>query len=176
MNPSFVNTRTVAGLYLSDGSYSKAIEFLKEAKGLAESDEDAKQLSLEIAESYQQLGELEEARDYTRRAIEIDSSWGAAYMRMASVYAAAVSQCTGGNTLERSDRTVYWLVLDYLDKAREADPSLASNAESRAESYEEAMPDSEDKFFSGWEEGDSFIINGDVDACYAWINETTTVR
>jgi tetratricopeptide (TPR) repeat protein len=176
LDASFVNTRKVADLYLSDGNYSEALEFLKEAEMLIETEDERKEILLEIAETYQQLEDLESARDYTQQSIEIDENWGAAYMRMSSIYATSISQCTGGNTLERSDRTVYWLVLDYLDKAREADPALASEAENRAESYQQAMPSSEDKFFSDWEEGDSFIINGDVDQCYAWINEETTVR
>ena len=176
INPSFINTRKIADIYLSEGNYREALGFLKEAEELAESDDVRKEVSLEIGETYQQLEELEQARAYTSQSIEMDSEWGAAYMRMASIYAAAVSQCTGGDALERHDRTVYWLVLDYLDKAAEADPALASNAESRAESYEQAMPSSEDKFFSDWEEGESFDINGELDACYAWVDETTTVR
>jgi hypothetical protein len=38
------------------------------------------------------------------------------------------------------------------------------------------MPTSEDKFFKGWESGDSFRINGEVRECYAWIDEATTVK
>jgi tetratricopeptide (TPR) repeat protein len=176
MDVNFVNTKKVADLYLSDGNYSEALNFLIEAERLIENEDERKEILLEIAETHQQLENLESARDYTRQSIEIDGNWGAAYIRMSSIYATSISQCTGGNTLERSDRTVYWLVLDYLEKAREADPDLASEAENRAKSYEEATPSSEDKFFSDWEEGDSFMINGDVDQCYAWINEETTVR
>jgi hypothetical protein len=39
------------------------------------------------------------------------------YLRIARIYAAAISQCTQGRQIERDDRTVYWLVLDYLDRA-----------------------------------------------------------
>jgi tetratricopeptide (TPR) repeat protein len=176
LNPNFNNTRSVADIYLSDGNYEYGIEFLKEAHEKAEDEQDVRELTLEIAETYQQLNNLQSARDYTRDAINMDSDWGAAYMRMASIYAAAVSECTGGDTLDREDRTVYWLVLDYLDRAAAADPSLASTAQNRAESYEEAMPSSEDKFFSDWEDGQSFEIDGNLSECYAWINETTTVR
>jgi tetratricopeptide (TPR) repeat protein len=176
LNPDFTNTRKIADIHLSDGNYSEAIGFLKEAEALADSDEDRQQIKLEIAEAYQQEQELSEARKYAREAANLEENAGPAYMRIASIYAATVSQCTGGEALERHDRTVYWLVLDYLDRAAQADPALASNAESRAESYKEAMPSSEDKFFSGWEEGDTFEINGSLDECYAWVDETTTVR
>lgn len=176
INPDFVNTRNVADIHLSEGNYTEATEFLQEAMELAESDDDQKEISLEIAESYQQLEQYEEARDYARQAIEIDENYGAAYLRIAAIYASTISDCTGGETLEREDRAVYWLVIDYLEQAKEVDPSLASQADSRAESYREAMPTSEDKFFSDWEGGDSFQINGELSECYAWVNETTTVR
>lgn len=176
LEPNFINTRSLANIYVSDGDYEQALEFLQEALDLAENEEDIRDLTLEIAETHQQLGNLESARDYTNRTIEMDPDFGTAYMRMASIYAALISQCTGGEALEREDRTVYWLVLDYLDMAMDVDPSLASSAESRAGQYEEAMPTSEDKFFSDWEDGESFQIDGNLRDCYAWVNETTTIR
>lgn len=176
LNPDFENSYNVAELYLSDGNYSEGLDYLLEAIEQTEDETQRKEISLEIAETYQQLGELPSARDYARQAIDIDSGWGDAYMRMASIYAAGVSECTGGDTLDRNDRTVYWLILDYLDRAKQADPSMASAADSRAQSYQEAMPSAEDKFFNDWEDGQSFQIDGDLKPCYAWINETTTVR
>lgn len=176
LNPNFENTRSVADIYLADGNYADAVEYLKEAKELADGDDQRKEIALEIAGSYQQIDEYPTARDYADEAIQIDSNFGEAYLRLATIYAGTVSQCTGGDTLDREDRTVYWLVLDYLEKAKEADPSLASNVNSRAEAYEEAMPSSEDKFFSDWEDGQTFQINGELSECYAWIDETTTVR
>ncbi|WP_108722883.1 tetratricopeptide repeat protein [Rhodohalobacter barkolensis] len=176
LNSTYANTRKVASIYLDDGEYEAAIEFLEESFEKAENDADKKEISLELAETHQQLEEFRQARQYARQAIDIDSNYGEAYMRVAAIYAASISECTGGQALEREDRTVYWLVVDYLNKAKEADPSLASNANNRAESYSSAMPTSEDKFFKGWEAGDNFRINGEVRECYAWIDEATTVK
>lgn len=176
INSNFENTRALADIFLSEGDYNDAIPYLKEAMELSDADSQRKEIALEISESYQQLDQLEQAKAYADQSLAIDGSYGEAYMRIASIYANTISNCTNGGTLDREDRAVYWLVLDNLDKAKQADSSLASNANSRAESYEGAMPSSEDKFFSGWEEGDSFQINGDLKQCYAWVNETTTVR
>jgi len=175
LNPNYENTRAVADIFLSEGDYREAIPYLDEAMELAEEDGQRKEIALDIAESYQQLDEFEQARNFANQALDIDPDFGDAYMRIASIYANTISDCAGG-TLERQDRAVYWLVVDYLEKAKQADPDLASTADSRAESYESAMPSSEDKFFSGWEDGDSFRVNGDLKQCYAWVNETTTVR
>ncbi|MCC5942037.1 MAG: tetratricopeptide repeat protein [Balneolaceae bacterium] len=176
MNPNYQNTRYVADMLLSDGNYSEAIDYLIESKELAENDTDRKEIALQIAESYQQTDQFEEARDYVQRALAIDETYGEAYLRMSAIYARTISNCTGGDVLAREDRTVYWLVVDYLEKAAEHDPSLASTANNRAESYTDAMPSAEDKFFNDWEDGDSFTIDGELSPCYAWINETTTVR
>lgn len=176
MNANYTNTRNVADIQLSEGNYTEAIDYLNEAMELAESDDQRKEIALEISESYQQLDEFEQARSYANEALSIDENYGEAYMKIATIYASTISECTGGDTLEREDRAVYWLVLDYLDKAKAADSSLTSNANNRAESYAGAMPSSEDKFFSDWEEGDSFEINGELSSCYSWVNETTTVR
>lgn len=176
INGNLENTRAVAEISISAGNYSEAVEYLLEAEELAESDEVRFEISLELAESYQQLEEFENAREYAQQAIDLNEDSGEAYLRMASVYAGTVSSCVDGSKLEREDRAVYWLVLDYLDEARAADSSVESEAQNREESYREAMPSDEDKFFSEWEAGQSFQIDGDLKGCYAWINEATTVR
>lgn len=176
INPDFENTRRVADRHLSDGNYSEAVDFLTEAMEIAETESDRKEIALEIAESYQQTGQFREARDYAQQALQIDGNYGEAYLAMASIYTRTISDCTGGEALDRDDRTVYWLVLDYIEKAAAVDPSLASRANNQAEPYKQAMPSAEDKFFKGWEAGDSFTIDGELGECYAWINETTRVR
>ncbi|MGM0744768.1 MAG: tetratricopeptide repeat protein [Bacteroidota bacterium] len=176
LDSSFTNSRKVANLFLDEGEYREAIQYMESALDKAEANEQKKEITLQLAETHQQLEEFRKARNYARQAIDLDAEYGEAYVRMSSIYAATISDCTGGNKLEREDRTVYWLVVDYLNKAKDADASLASNVNNRIESYEGAMPSSEDKFFKGWESGDRFKINGEVSECYAWIDETTTVK
>jgi hypothetical protein len=95
---------------------------------------------------------------------------------MARIYASAISQCSAGRQIDRDDRTVYWLVLDYLDRARSADPSVANAVTREYRTYTPALPTAEDKFFRGWETGETIQIGSNISECYAWINETTTVR
>lgn len=176
LNPNLENTRAVADIYLSDGNYKEAVPYLEQAIELADDAEVQKVVALETAESYQQLDNFEKARDFARQALSLDENYGDAYLRMSSIYVNTISNCTGGDVLDREDRAVYWLVLDYLEKAKEADPSLTSTVDNRAESYRGVMPSTEDKFFRDWEEGNSFQIDGDLKECYEWINETTRVR
>jgi tetratricopeptide (TPR) repeat protein len=176
LNPNFENTRKLADMMLSDANYRSALGYLKEALDKAPDNNRKKRIALEISDTYQNLDDLQSARQYARRAIDIDSNFGNAYMQISSIYAAAIRNCTSGRSIERDDRTVYWLVIDYLEQAMEADAGTRNAANRRIESYKPVMPTSEDKFFRGWETGESFTINGSVGECYAWINETTTVR
>jgi tetratricopeptide (TPR) repeat protein len=176
MNPDFENTRTLADIALSDADYRTAINYFEEAIEQSPDDQIRAEIARQMSEAYQNLDELQSARDYARTAIEAAPDYGDAYLRMSSVYASVISDCTSDRDLERDDRTVYWLVLDYLDAAVEADPSTASTAEQRRESYEAVMPSTEDKFFMDWEDGDSFQIDAELGECYAWIDEQTEVR
>ncbi len=176
LNPSYENTRQIADIYLSAGQYNVALDYLLEAKEKSPSSDEEKVAALEIAETYQQLDDLESARDYAQEAINIDREWGPPYLRISSIYAAAVAKCTSGRNIERDDRTVYWLALDYLEEGMSVDPSIRSAAQSRIDSYQPVLPSSEDKFFRGWENGQTINIDASIDECYSWINETTTVR
>jgi tetratricopeptide (TPR) repeat protein len=176
INPNFENTRKLADAALTDANYNEALNYLSEALDKAPNDNSKKRIALEISRTYQNLDNLQSARQYARQAIDIDSNFGDAYMRMADIYAAAISSCTSGRSIERDDRTVYWLVVDYLERARDVDSSTRNAANRQINSYTPVMPTSEDKFFRGWDDGDTFTIDGSVGECYAWINETTTVR
>ncbi|MEX0647021.1 MAG: hypothetical protein WD139_04520 [Balneolaceae bacterium] len=176
LNPDYENTRKVTDIYLSRGDYRTALGFLQEMLSKTPSEKEQKETTLEIAETYQLLGNLRSAREYARLAIQMDRDWGDSYIRMAAIYASAINYCTEGRILGRDDRTVYWLVLDYLEKAKESDPSLQSVANRRIQSFTPVLPSSEDKFFRGWEDGDNLQIDSSVGECYAWIDETVTVR
>lgn len=176
VEPSYANIRTLADYAKADGQNDIAMNYLEEALELTTDDNVQKTVMLEISDLLQNDGRLQGARQYARRAIEIDRGWGQAYIRIAGIYAAAVTQCTADRQLERDDRTVYWLVLDYLDRARANDSSVASIVSRQYDSYQPVMPTAEDKFFRGWEAGQSHSIGSNINECYSWINETTQVR
>lgn len=175
INKNFENTRRVADIYISDGEYEASIPFLEELLELSSSDEQSADILLELSETYRQLGEFQVARTHARRAVSLGNR-GQGNMKISEIYVSTISNCTGGQALERHDRTVYWLVIDYLEKALEADSSLRSTVERRIQTYRDAMPSVQDRFFRDWEEGDSFMIDGSLRECYGWINEETTVK
>lgn len=176
VNPNYENTLELAEYARADAQYSKAIRYLKEAISKTDDDRAKRDISLEISETYQNNDDLQSARQYARQAISYDNSWGQPYIQIATIYARAVSQCTSGRTMDRDDRTVYWLVLDYLDQAKAVDSSVSSAVQRQYNSYEPVLPSSEDKFFRGWETGDEIHIGSNIADCYSWIDETTNVR
>lgn len=176
LEPNFDNTRQLAEVALENANYRQAIQYLTEAAEKAPDNTTRRNITLEISEAHQNLGNFQQARRFARQASELDSSWGQPYIRIARIYAATISSCTGDRTIDRDDRRVYWLVLDYLDRARSVDSSVSNEVQRLYNAYEPVLPSDEDKFFRGWEAGDQITIDGSQYSCYSWINETTTVR
>lgn len=178
LNPSYENTMAIANFAVSNANYDKAIKFLKEALDKASTDKQRAEISLKISNAYLNKGQLQSARRFARSATDYDSDWGAPYIQIADIYARAVNQCTNNRKMDRKDKTVYWLVLDYLDKAKKVDPNTANEVKRKYQAYQPVTPTTEEKFF--WQpplkEGDKFKIDASLRECYGWINETTTVR
>ncbi len=107
--------------------------------------------------------------------MKVDPKWGQPYLKMAKIYAQAVNDC-GGSNMTRLDKVVYWLVLDYLDKAKRIDPSTAGTVAQQYKVYEQATPSVEEKFYENWKKGQKIKIDASLKKCYGWIDETTTVR
>ncbi|TYP93492.1 hypothetical protein LX73_1196 [Fodinibius salinus] len=178
LNPSYGNTMALADFAVSNANHNMAIKYFNEAMDKAQSDKQKAEISIKISDAYLNSGRLRKAREYARSATDYDSDWGAPYIQIADIYARAVSKCAEGRKMERRDKTVYWLVLDYLDKAKRIDPNTTNEVERKYKSYSPVTPTNEEKFF--WDpplnSGDEFKIDGSLMECYEWINETTTVR
>lgn len=178
LDPTFENTMAVSDVAISNANYSMAVKYLKEAMSKASEDKERAEIAIKISSAYMNKEELRTARDFARQAIDYDNDWGKPYIQIADIYAQAVSQCTNNRKMERKDKTVYWLVLDYLDKAKRVDSNTASEVDRKYKSYQPVTPSAEEKFF--WdpplEAGDEFKINSSLMDCYGWINETTSVR
>ncbi len=77
---------------------------------------------------------------------------------------------------EREDKAVYWLVIDWYEKAKEAAPSddlVVREANAKISLYQPYFPDPDALFFKGWEVGKRYSIDY---GCYSWTGETTTVK
>ncbi|MEQ9265509.1 MAG: hypothetical protein RLN81_09830 [Balneolaceae bacterium] len=175
--PTFDSAMSLAEVEQGNAQYAEAAVFYKEALEKAESDQDKKEINIDLADVYTSLNELATAKRYISAAIAIDANYGLAYVKMASIYGQAVSSCTEDRKLEAKDKVVYWVVVDYLNKAKRVDSSVSNTVNSQLSTYEAVTPSTEDKFFTlSYEDGQKVTVDGSLMSCYSWINETTTVR
>jgi tetratricopeptide (TPR) repeat protein len=174
-DPNYENTMRMADMAATDANYREAIRFLEEAITRTDDNLKKREATLRIADNYINMDNLQRARDFARRASSLDPSWGQPYLRMADIYAQAVSRCAG-SAITREDKIVYYLVLDMLDRARTVDASTANTVQRQYRTYSNVLPSAEEKFFMNWNPGDRIRVDGSLKECYAWINETTTIR
>ena len=172
MNPPLEVYRQIAEMRLEDGEAQEAFELYQTAEASADASLTAQDY-FNMGEAQQQMGNLSQARNYYRQAIEQDESFGDAYIAIGDLYAQAVSEC-GGSEMGRGDKAVYWAAVDMYQQAKSADSSVASTANTKINTYRKYFPTAEDIFYrDDMEEGASFRIDY---GCYSWINTTTTVR
>lgn len=177
INPTYDTALSLADIEKGNARYTEAAKFYKEALKYASTDDQKKEINLDIADAYISLEQLQTARTYVREALNIDPDYGLAYIKMATIYGGAVNKCVEDRKIEARDRVVYWLVIDYLNEAKRRDPSVANTVNNQLPTYTAVTPSTEDKFLRlKIENGEKIRIDSSLDSCYSWINETTTVR
>ncbi|MFV1883916.1 MAG: tetratricopeptide repeat protein [Balneola sp.] len=177
LEPSFASALALADIEKGNAKYSEAAALYKEALLEAPDNQSKKEINIDLSDVYASMGQLQTSKQYINAALKIDPNYGIAYIKMASIYGQAVSSCSDGRKLEAKDKVVYWVVVDYLNKAKSVDPSVTNTVNSQLATYEAVTPSTEDKFFTlSYEDGQSVKVDGSLMSCYSWINETTTVR
>lgn len=176
INPNYENALALGESAMGDARYNEAVKYLKEALNKAEKPDQKAAIALNLSSTYKNMGQLQSARKYARVAADNDSDSGRPYIYIADAYAQAVSQCTNNRKMEVEDRVVYWLVLDYLAKAKRVDSSVSNEADRKIQAYAPVTPSKEQQFFKNWSEGQTLKVDGSLNSCYSWIGETTTVR
>jgi tetratricopeptide (TPR) repeat protein len=137
--------------------YTEAIEL--ETNSVVKSGLLTKLATIELTSDNKQA-----ARDFAKAAYSLDPVNGNALYIIAEAYAGARI----GEAFE--NQTVYWVVVDYLVRAKNIDPSLKNQADERIAIYSRLYPTKEECFFRSLvNEGASYNIGG-------WVNESTTIR
>lgn len=111
-------------------------------------------------------GELVAAKNKATQAISQNGSYGDPYILLGKIFGAS-SKSFGSNDFEH--KTVFWIAVDKFVKAKQIDPSVATEANELISSYSSYFPAQEELFFQGLKTGDNYFV-GD------WIGETTTIR
>lgn len=167
IEPSYNSAYYLYKLHGSKNNYDEAVSFLQQAIDSEESDavKDA-ELLFEMAVFSFKNGKDAAAVAKAKEAAEKDASWaGKAYLLMADIWAG--QRCTAN---EMDNRAKYWVAVDYLQKAKSADESLAEEANGKISTYRQYFPKTEDAFMYDLTDGKSYSIS--CGGMYA----TTTVR
>ncbi|MDD4755472.1 MAG: hypothetical protein PHG29_05260, partial [Prolixibacteraceae bacterium] len=153
--------------YLKRNDIPKAKEYYKQAM---EQETDNSRLSEYYYEYatfvFAKENSLSEARNYARKALELNPEHCQALMLIGDIYVSA-SRSVGQDAFEKS--AVFWLAVDYFEKARRAGQDCAVDASQKAATYRKYFPNKEEAFFRSMQEGQSYKVGG-------WINESTRVR
>jgi tetratricopeptide (TPR) repeat protein len=137
--------------------YTEAVEL--ETDNIVKSGLLTKLATLELSSDNKQA-----ARDFAKAAYSLDPANGNALYIIAEAYAGA----RVGEAFE--NQTVYWVVVDYLVRAKNTDPSLKNQADERIAIYSRLYPTKEEAFFRSLvNEGAAYNVGG-------WVNESTTIR
>jgi len=167
LKPSASAAYFVYRVNASQGNKTEAVNYLQEAIDSPDSDnlQDADYL-YELAVFCHKNGMNAKAYDSARKAIECNSELaGKCYFLMGSIWGA--STC-GGDEIER--RAPYWVAVDYLQKAKAADASLAEDANRMIGQFAKYYPQTAEAFMYDVTDGQSYTVrcNG--------MTATTTVR
>jgi len=142
-------------------SYTRAINIYKE---IIKINPDNKKILTDIATSYKELGRFDEARSNARRALQIDATYGLAYIVIGEIYEAAAEKCytaRGKKSPDFDDKLIYDLAFKQYERAT-SDLQFKDMAVRRMNYINDFRPTKEDLFFNKNK-------TKPEDPCYNWI-------
>ena len=167
LEPSYNSAYFLYKLYSSRGEIDNAVRYMEEAIASADSDAETDAgYYFELAAFCYKNGKSPKAIESAQKAIELSDTFdGKAYMLIGTVW--GTLPCSG-NEIEQ--RAKYWVAVDYMVKARNADPALAEDANSYISQYSAYYPQTAEAFMYDVTDGQSYTVS-----C-GGMRATTTVR
>lgn len=156
LEPSVNSAYFLYKLYNSKNDMTKAVKYMEEAISYPESDnvQDAAYY-FELATSCFKAGLNAKAFESALAAIDLDQSLaGKSYMLIGTIWGSMV--CSGN---EIETRAPYWVAVDYLVKARNADSSLAEECNKLIAQYSTYFPQTAEAFMYNITDGDSYTVS-----------------
>ena len=169
IDPSASSTYALYKLYSSRDENTKAAEALEKAISLldASETETASNYNMELATYYfKKCGRNAAAVAKAKAVAESNEALkGKAYLLIGTIWGS--SKCGGD---EVASRAPFWVAIDYMQKAKAADPSLEDEANGLISQYRRYFPNAADAFMYDVVEGDGYTVS-----C-GGMTERTTVR
>ena len=167
LDPSYKSAYFLYRLNSSRGNVKEAIKYLEEAIAAPESDDlQDGEYGYELAAYCYKNGMSLKAYEEANKAARLNPAFAAkAYFLIGTIWG---STSCGGDEISR--RAPYWVAVDYLQKAKEADPELADEANRLIASYRGYFPQTAEAFMYDITDGQSYTVS-----C-GGMRATTTVR
>lgn len=169
IEPSASSSYYLYKLYSSREDNNNASEALTNAINLLDTGDVATRADycFELATFlFKKCGKNAGAIEKAKEAVELSREYaGKAYLLIGTIWG---SQKCSGNEVEV--RAPYWVAVDYMQKAKAADPSLTEEADGLAAQYRRYFPQQADAFMYDIIDGQSYTVS-----C-GGMREATTVR
>ena len=167
LEPSHTSAYYLYKLYAGRADVDNAVKYMEEA--IASEGSDAVTdggYAYELATFCFKNGKNALALEAAQKALDLDPSLaGRAYMLMGTIWG---SVPCGGNDIEQ--RAKYWVAVDYMNKAKAADETLADDATNHIRQYSSYYPQTAEAFMYDFTNGQSYTVS-----C-GGMRATTTVR
>ncbi len=168
LDPSANSAYYLYRLHGARGELDQALSYIETALASDEVDDARKaDWMYDAATFFFKNGQNARAYDYARRvANESEALAGKANFLLGNIWAA--TRC-GDNEITR--RAPYWVAVDYMNKAKAADPSLTDEANRYISQYSVYYPETAEAFMYDLSRGQSYTVS-----CGGGMTATTTVR
>lgn len=156
------NYKTAYGLYRmfsSKGDVASANKYLEEAIAFDESDDETDaQYYYESAVYNHKNGNKGKAYASAQKVLALDHDGdltGKANMLCGTIWGS--TSCRGGNEIE--SRAPFWVAVDYMVRAKNADPSLSDEADRMIAQYRRYFPEKSEAFMYNLLDGERYTVN-----------------
>jgi tetratricopeptide (TPR) repeat protein len=165
--PSHTSAYYLYKLYAGKNDVDNAAKYMKEAVTFEESDGEADAgYFYELATFFVKNGKTADAYKAATAAVELSDTYDAkCYYLMGTIWGSTVC---GGDEIAK--RAPYWVAVDYMQKAKNADPALAEDADRMISQYRAYFPQTAEAFMYNITDGESYTV-----ACNG-MRAVTTVR
>ena len=156
LEPSHTSAYYLYKLYAGRTDVENAVKYMEEAIAAEASDAvtDAG-YAYELATFCFKNGKNAQALEAAQKALDLDPTLaGRAYMLMGTIWGSIV--CSG-NEIEQ--RAKYWVAVDYMTKAKNADETLAEDANNLIRQYAAYYPQTAEAFMYDVTDGQSYTVS-----------------
>jgi len=166
VEPSDKSAYAIGTWYLKKGQYAESVQYFLQSAELTDDKARKEESYLRTAAASLGSKNYPNVRTYARKAIELNSNNGEAYILIGDAYA-GTSRSIGENECDKS--AGYWAAYDKYAYAKSVDSSVAGKAGKKMGQAKSQFPKKQDCFFHSIQVGTDFTVGG-------WIGETTKVR